>query len=1031
MKAFSVSPISKAISQKLFGLAMTTTLITLTGCGGGGGGSNTPTQTAQTSVQGTAVKGIMQSATVTAVELDSHGNSLGVVGTATTDTNGAYRIVLNSNYKGGIVKISVTAGANTKMKCDSVNGCGGTTKFGDNVTVTPGFSMDALVSPDGAKDLTVSVTPLTHMAAAKALNSGTVDKTSVDEANSAVSQIAGVDILHTQVPDISNPASLASATPEAKKLALVDAGFAKLLVAGSGSLGDNLKANLNNLAASFKDGTLGNAGDSLNMKTVSVDIKDAINQINTNTSIANMLTNAIQDVSTNLATIESKIDKNGAYTPKPSPVSTASDIDKAKALFTNARTLVKSISNNYKNPADALNLDASAVSKTLGKDTAVMGAMLNAVVDQVVNDPTIKSLNLTADSNTPVSIKNTSGQVMGTVTVQVVTQSAEGGIALVLNGTLSGDQSVDIKNLTLASNIPVSAISKDANNTITTITTANALFKLTGYIGNATTNLTLNNVSVNIQANSAQTFGVTPGANNSAIVKNLTAGSIKGDMAIVSHGASFKGKVDLEVIKLALANPNIYSNNVSLKSISLDGEFDSADKGSFTASARLNIDNAAAFDTFGYLNYKKDSVVRISFDSSALNMTAVNQAISDYNTSNPGKIVQKYSVFQSGNTNSSLNISYLNTSSPTSLSFYPKNFDLNSSLKKMTDLLTVSNINFANATYSFVSSYAYPGSSDVSIFGFISSTSDSAIRALYNQTTQLDVDGNGKLDTTSISNTSVQLSLTGVMNDVNSSFYNDLKNIGLPSGASIQSIFTNTLSNGLQTQVNYTKQLTSDSYTSCISSSTLYFGGAAPSYLNCDSMLSYDFTPQSQVSYLDTNKIMHLASTAVKSTNILSSDIKSAYYYSSTNKGSAYVEVKLPDYESTDYFVKGSLSLSSSIALPNLDKVVATITGTRDGFHSGNVSINIASANGGSYTMRVTSADVTAANPEGTLTLTNADGVKITLKLAYNPSASGRAAYDIQDGVISVGGTQQGTITKASNGLIVAHFNDNTMVSLF
>jgi hypothetical protein len=1038
MKASTITSIRNPMTKKLIGLAIASALVTLTGCGGGGGGGNdTPQTQAQTTVQGTAVKGIMQSATVTAIELDSHGNELGVVGTATTDANGAYKIVLGSNYKGGIVKVSVTAGANTKMKCDAVDGCGGTSKFGDDVTVSPGFSMDALVSPDGAKDLTVSVTPLTHMAAAKALNSGTVDKTSVDEANSAVSQIAGVDILHTQVPDISNPTSLASASPEAKKLALVDAGFAKLLVAGNGSLGDNLKANLDNLAASFKDGTLGNSGDAISMKTVTNDIQDAINQVNSNTDIASTLTTAIQDVSTTIATIDSKIDSDGAFTPKPSPVSTASDIDKAKALFTNARTLVESISKNYKNPADALNLDANTVSKVVGKDTTVMGVMLNSVIDQVINDPKIKSLNLTTIStdpipvNIPVSIKDKAGQVLGTVTTTIgATNSGGSDIAIVLNGTLSGDQSVNIKNLGLATNIPVSAISKDSNNTITSIATANAWFQLSGYIGNATTNLTLNDVHLHLLADSTQTIDVTPNATNGSIANHLTAGSLKGYMTIVSQGASFKGQVDLEVMKLALANPTSYSDILNPNSISLDGEFDSTDKGSFTASAKLNIDNSTEFDVFGFLKYKKDSVVQVSFDSSFLNMTAVNQAITDYNAANSGKEEKAYTIYQSHDGTSYFTSKYVNTNWISSLDFYSSSINLNTILKSLTNSFTVSNVKLSSLTYGYDSTYASFGNNgnDINLSGNLNSNSDlTSFQALNNQSAQMDVDGNGTQDSINIYGSNIQVVLKGAMNDTNSFFYNQIKNVTLPTGASPQSL---SYSNS-QSIFQYSKLLSVNDYTACMSNPALYFGATPYSWENCSQMLTNDAPSQSIVNYLNTDKILDLAKAATKSTNIISSSLQSSYYNSFSGQGTSNVEIILPDYESTDYFVKGSLSLSSSIALPNLDKVVATITGTRDGFHSGNVSINIASANGGSYTMRVTSADVTAANPEGTLTLTNADGVKVTLKLAYNPVAVGRNDYDIQDGIITVGGTQQGTITKASNGLIVAHFNDNTMQTLF
>ena len=95
----------------------------LTACGGGGGGgsSNNSSTPSTYTVSGTAAKGVIQKGIVTAKEYVN--GAWNTVGASLTDDNGDYSLLL-SGYAGGVLKIEITAGTNTTMKCDGSSGCG-------------------------------------------------------------------------------------------------------------------------------------------------------------------------------------------------------------------------------------------------------------------------------------------------------------------------------------------------------------------------------------------------------------------------------------------------------------------------------------------------------------------------------------------------------------------------------------------------------------------------------------------------------------------------------------------------------------------------------------------------------------------------------------------------------------------------------------------------------------------------------------------------------------------------------------------
>ncbi|WP_413700237.1 hypothetical protein ACLKMH_23870 [Psychromonas sp. KJ10-10] len=580
-------------------------------------------------LSGTAVKGIIQSGIVTATELSSTGTSLGIVGTALTDENGQYNLELTDAYQGGVVKLTITAGTNTTMKCDATDGCGTGQAFGSDVSLSEGFSLDAIVQPaTGAEAVSVQITPLTHMATARALQNSVIDATSVNSAINEVGQIVGVDIMGSPIVDITSATSLASASEASKKLALFNAGLADLLVkesATGNSIQQNISDNLEKLASSFSDGQFDDT-DSVKITDITTAVGNALTNVASNEAIKNALSDSIQDVQTIVSVVEGDL-VDGVYNPEPSSTADASDIEKGKALLTSARTFIETIATDFEEPLDALNIDADAVATVLDQDTAVMGELLGEAIDQSITHLDGLDIDIIAllESDQPTATYNIpiiddDEQSIGSMTA--VLNSDTTGISITLNGSLTGEQDVDIDDLKLATNLTESDLSI-TDGLLNAITSNSVQIKVTGDIGNDDTSLTLTDVSLTLTASETVTLDTSEDGDNDGLEDKVSSASFVGDFSIMSHGASFMGEAEISLI--ALTDSSSADMPLSLQKIDVNGTFNSATKGSFTAGAMLTIDNATSFDTFGYLDY--DSSAYYSSDYNNYSLTSSDLAI--------------------------------------------------------------------------------------------------------------------------------------------------------------------------------------------------------------------------------------------------------------------------------------------------------------------------------------------------------------------------------------------------------------------
>ena len=238
-------------------------MLSLVGCGGGSDGEKSITST----VSGTVNKGIIINGVVNAYKIVDGLIERDVIATGKTDDTGNYSLTVE-NYSGPLL-IVVSAGAESKMKCDSVAGCDtdndgkSDADFGDLIEMPADLKLElmlpALVS---GGEVMGSVNPLTHMAAAyaKSLGAGEagIQSLSVQAAIDRVEALFGVENLTLNSLDITNDDAVSAAgiaDINALKISYISAAIAKL--AGDDFHGDMVAA-LDILTKSFtsKNGQL-------------------------------------------------------------------------------------------------------------------------------------------------------------------------------------------------------------------------------------------------------------------------------------------------------------------------------------------------------------------------------------------------------------------------------------------------------------------------------------------------------------------------------------------------------------------------------------------------------------------------------------------------------------------------------------------------------------------------------------------------------------------------------------------------------
>ncbi len=193
----------------------------LAACGGGGGGGGTVQGgggAVQGSLSGTAIKGPVSNATVTAYAI-SNGQMGSQIATTTTNSNGSF--TMNTGSYNGPMMLQVNNGSYTDEAT------------GSTMTMGAGNVMTALIPAVTAGETVsgIQVTPVTAMAQTMAQHmAGGMTAANIAAANTAMGNYFSVsDILHTQPmnPLVNNSGTAAGVTQDMKNYGMVMAAMSQ------------------------------------------------------------------------------------------------------------------------------------------------------------------------------------------------------------------------------------------------------------------------------------------------------------------------------------------------------------------------------------------------------------------------------------------------------------------------------------------------------------------------------------------------------------------------------------------------------------------------------------------------------------------------------------------------------------------------------------------------------------------------------------------------------------------------------------
>lgn len=321
-------------SRKALPIAILTTL--LAACGGGSsdsGTSNVAPTVSEGTITGTASKGILQKAIVTAYKITDgkKGEKLGTP--VTTGDNGEYSLKI-SGYAGAVL-LEMTSDTNTKMLCDIPAGCESPTDFGKPVSAA-GLTLQTVLPELKATNKT-AITPFTHLAAKYAEQKG-YNKANIEAALTQIADLFNLPALNETTP-VNAAGDLSNATTTEQQYAVMNAAIAQL----AGKVGDisaKLKALSDEINA--KNGQLqssGAAADKIDLADVLAAAKNVVE--------SNKLNRLDKGIGSILAVQLEVAQKNtDLTTAAPANGAGLSDLAKAKA-FVNSTSLLLTTLQQY------------------------------------------------------------------------------------------------------------------------------------------------------------------------------------------------------------------------------------------------------------------------------------------------------------------------------------------------------------------------------------------------------------------------------------------------------------------------------------------------------------------------------------------------------------------------------------------------------------------------------------------------------------------------------------------------------------
>jgi|GEM_PF-2665343 len=329
---------AKGITRVVSIASILFSLFLLGACSSGGGGSSPPPPPpANTSVGGTAVKGIIKHARVEIFAIEGGSASSQPIATTTTNETGDYSFTLDPGFSGPVMVVisdNNDPGNPSTMTCDVVTGCG-TTNFGDDVPLGS-LEMKAVVpNVTGGSDQTAAVTPFTHIAAIYAEQlSGGLSSDNIATANSKVGNMLGINnIITTIPPDITDSTSNGSSFNETK-YAYLTAAIASL--AQDSSYGGDISAVLDALVNTYTT----NGGELIGSESLDNSTVISLAELAYHAMMQANLNNADSQVESALDSLhwiaQSTIDT--PTSTSPSPTTGLGDLEVVKAFVADVRT---------------------------------------------------------------------------------------------------------------------------------------------------------------------------------------------------------------------------------------------------------------------------------------------------------------------------------------------------------------------------------------------------------------------------------------------------------------------------------------------------------------------------------------------------------------------------------------------------------------------------------------------------------------------------------------------------------------------
>lgn len=318
---------SLPFSPKILSAAILTTLLVACGGGGDDGVAATPAVTSGT-ITGTAVKGLLQSATVTAYKVVD-GKKGDKLTDTRTDNTGGY--TLNVSGYSGAVLLEMTANANTKMLCDIPAGCEGGVAFGA-ATSANGLVLQTVLGELKATNKT-AITPFTHLAAKYAAKNG-LNKTNIETALTQIADLFNLPALNDTTA-INPSGSFANTSATEQQYAVMNAAIAQL----AGSVA-NLSAKLDALSLEInaKNGQLTSSGAAgLDLADVLAAAKQVVESDKFSGKIASNINTMVN------AYLESANKSTNITTATPTTGAGLDDLAKAKAFVNSASLLLSTL----------------------------------------------------------------------------------------------------------------------------------------------------------------------------------------------------------------------------------------------------------------------------------------------------------------------------------------------------------------------------------------------------------------------------------------------------------------------------------------------------------------------------------------------------------------------------------------------------------------------------------------------------------------------------------------------------------------